>query len=57
MNCALTANAIAYKISNRLDLPQVDQSNFTFTAERERSELFEPSSRLSEATKWWGQIK
>lgn len=27
-NCALTANAIAYKISNRLDLPQVDQSNF-----------------------------
>ena len=27
------------------------------TAERERSELFEPSSRLSEATKWRGQIK
>ena len=49
-NYALTANAIAYQISNELDLP----SNFTFTAE---SELFEPSSRLREATKWRGQIK
>ena len=56
-NYALTANAIAYQISNKLDLPQVDQSNFTFTAESERSELFDPSSRLSEATKWRGQIK
>ena len=52
-NYALTANAIAYQISNELDLP----SNFTFTAESERSELFEPSSRLREATKWRGQIK
>ena len=52
-NYALTANAIAYQISNELDLP----SNFTFIAESERSELFEPSSRLSEATKWRGQIQ